>query len=61
MLRTQFDGTQVPISNVQDLEITVISAQVQPATEADEFPQWGEFTKLTRITQGKPGGCKDSS
>ena len=52
-----FDGTEVPAEDVADLSVTVITAQVKPAASADQFPQWSDFTKLTRITQGKPGGC----
>ena len=53
----QFDGTQVPIGDVADLTITVVGAEVEPAAAADQFPQWGDFTELTTITQGRPGGC----
>ncbi|KAK6385189.1 hypothetical protein LTR65_009590 [Meristemomyces frigidus] len=52
-----FDGTQVPAEDVADLTISVVSAEVQPACAKDEFPQWGDFTVLTSVTQGKPGGC----
>lgn len=52
-----FDGTQVAVEDVADLSVTVITAQVQPALSADQFPQWSNFTVLTRITHGKPGGC----
>ncbi|KAK5135710.1 hypothetical protein LTR08_004696 [Meristemomyces frigidus] len=52
-----FDGTQVPVGEVADLTITVVGAEVEPAAAADQFPRWGDFTELTTITQGKPGGC----
>ncbi|KAK5168744.1 uncharacterized protein LTR77_006053 [Saxophila tyrrhenica] len=52
-----FDGTQIPPDSVADLTITVITAKVQPAESVDDFPQWSEFTEVTRVTQGKPGGC----
>lgn len=52
-----FDGTEVPAEDVADLIVTVVTAQAKPASSADQFPQWSDFTKLTRITQGKPGGC----
>jgi tyrosinase len=53
----QFDGTQIPVEDLADLTITVITAKMQPAASEDQFPEWSDFTKLTRITQGKPGGC----
>ena len=56
-LISQFDGSDVPAENVADLKITVVSAQVKPAASDDQFPQWSDFTELTRITRGKPGGC----
>jgi len=52
----QFDGSQVPPEDVADLTITVVSAEVEPASAQDQFPQWSNFTELTSITQGKPGG-----
>lgn len=51
-----FDGTEIPPEDVADLTVTVVTAQVKPAASEDQFPQWSDFTKLTRITQGKPGG-----
>ena len=52
-----FDGTEVPAEDVADLMVTVVTAQARPASSIDQFPQWSDFTKLTRVTQGKPGGC----
>lgn len=53
----KFDGTPVSASNVADLTVTVVSAEVQPAVEIDQFPTWTNFEELTRITRGKAGGC----
>lgn len=55
----QFDGSEVPVEDVADLTVTVVTAEVEPASSADEFPEWSNFTKLTRITHGKPGGCQE--
>ena len=52
-----FNGNQIPLEDVADLSVTVITAQVNPASSADEFPQWYNFRELTRITHGKLGGC----
>jgi tyrosinase len=56
---SMLDGGQVPIEQLaNDLTVTVVTAEVQPATADDNFPVWGQFTELTNITQGKPGGCR---
>jgi len=54
----QFDGSEVPPDQATGLEVTVVSAEVEPAVSDDEFPRWGAFTPLTGITRGRPGGCK---
>lgn len=54
---SMFDNTAVAPEDVADLMVTVVTAQVKPAASSDEFPDWGDFVQLTRITQGKPGGC----
>ncbi|TKA80498.1 hypothetical protein B0A55_02304 [Friedmanniomyces simplex] len=46
-----FGGSEVPVKDVADLAITVVSAEVEPATAADEFPTWGDFTVLTNVTE----------
>ncbi|KAK0868258.1 hypothetical protein LTR87_014249 [Friedmanniomyces endolithicus] len=52
-----FGGSEIPVEDVADLSITVVSAEVEPASAADEFPIWGDFTVLTNVTEGRPGGC----
>ncbi|KAK0283610.1 hypothetical protein LTR35_006069 [Friedmanniomyces endolithicus] len=52
-----FGGSEIPVEDVADLTITVVSAEVEPASAADEFPTWGDFTVLTNVTEGRPGGC----
>ncbi|KAK5114494.1 hypothetical protein LTR62_002429 [Meristemomyces frigidus] len=52
-----FDGTGVPTTELADLMITVVSAEVEPAESAEQFPRWGDFTVLTNVTEGKAGGC----
>ncbi|KXL44734.1 hypothetical protein M433DRAFT_166430 [Acidomyces richmondensis BFW] len=51
-----FDGTQVPVEDVADFMITVVSAQVEPPSSNNAFPKWGAFSELASITEGKPGG-----
>ncbi|KAK4892683.1 hypothetical protein LTR49_028562 [Elasticomyces elasticus] len=52
-----FDGSRIPLEDIGDLTITVVSAEVEPASATDQFPTWGDFTVLTSITEGKVGGC----
>ena len=54
----QFDGTPIAADDVADLSVTVVSAEVQPATSIGEFPKWSSFEKLTCVTRGKPGGYR---
>lgn len=51
------DGSEVPAEEVPGLSLTVVTAEVQPASAPDDFPQWGSFSVLANITEGKPGGC----
>ncbi|KAK3683147.1 hypothetical protein LTR37_020509 [Vermiconidia calcicola] len=52
-----FDDTEVFAEDVADLSVTVVTARVLPAASEDAFPQWSEFTEISGITRGKPGGC----
>lgn len=54
---TQFDGSEVPVEDLSQLTITVLTAQVEPAATNEDFPAWGDYTVLTNVTQGQPGGC----
>lgn len=51
----QFHATAVACEDVADLSITIISADVRPAAADDEFPRWGNFTRLNAF-QGKQCG-----
>ncbi|KAK3069943.1 hypothetical protein LTR53_011321 [Teratosphaeriaceae sp. CCFEE 6253] len=53
----QFDGAQIPLTSIGDFTITVVSAEVEPASASDQFPTWGDYTVLSDVTQGKLGGC----
>lgn len=55
-LTDQMDGTTVDANDVADLAVTVVSAQVQPPAAENQFPSWHNFTELTSITYGRPGG-----
>lgn len=50
------DGTVVDPDDVADLEVTVVSAQIQRPAAEDEFPSWHNFTELASVTHGRPGG-----
>ncbi|KAL2358572.1 common central domain of tyrosinase-domain-containing protein [Cryomyces antarcticus] len=53
---TMMNDTEVPRNAVPDLAVSVVSAQVKPASSHNDFPQWGDFTVLAGITDGRPGG-----
>ena len=50
------DGTEIALSSVPDLSVAVVQAQVNPASCDTEFPEWGPFTALVSVTQGRTGG-----
>ncbi|GAB7366278.1 hypothetical protein MBLNU230_g7835t1 [Neophaeotheca triangularis] len=52
-----FDNSIIPPSAVGNLEISIATAEVEPAADEGAFPSWGDFKTLTAVTQGKPGGC----
>ncbi|KAI5244883.1 Di-copper centre-containing protein [Aureobasidium subglaciale] len=52
----KYDGGEVAVADVPDLSLNVVQAQVTPAADETEFPQWGAFTALTSVTAGKVGG-----
>ena len=47
---SQFDGTLVPVEDLGDLVVTIVSAEVQPASSIDQFPTWSSFTELHQAT-----------
>ncbi|THZ10344.1 Di-copper centre-containing protein [Aureobasidium pullulans] len=53
---SKYDGGEVAVVQVPDLSLNVVQAQVTPAADETEFPQWGAFTALTSVTAGKAGG-----
>lgn len=50
------DGTEVPVANVPDLSVSVVSATVQPATADDSFPTWKGYNDLINVTAARAGG-----
>ena len=59
LIDSQSDGSEVPIAAFKDqLMVTVVSAEVEPAAGPGSFPSWGEYEVLANVTQGKPGGCR---
>jgi len=50
------DDTAVPINQVSDLKIAVVSSVVQKAATNTDFPQWGDFTVHDEITDSRPAG-----
>jgi tyrosinase len=54
---SQFDGTEIPIAEVPNLSVTVVGADVTPATKEDQFPHWNNFQSLRRVTDGIGARC----
>ncbi|KAM0718253.1 hypothetical protein Q7P37_006585 [Cladosporium fusiforme] len=53
----RFGGTEIPISEVPNLAVSVIGADVTPATREDQFPRWANFQSLQRVTKGIDERC----
>jgi tyrosinase len=50
-------GVEVPVEDVTDLKVSVVSVGVIPPPNISEFPQYvGEWKVHTGVTSGKPGG-----
>ena len=54
---SQFDGTEIPIAEVPNLPVSVVGADVTPATKEDQFPRWNNFQSLRRVTDGIGARC----
>jgi tyrosinase len=54
---SQFDGTEIPIAEVPNLSVSVVGADVTPATKEDQFPRWNNFQSLRRVTDGIGARC----
>jgi tyrosinase len=54
---SQFDGTEIPIAEVPNLSVSVVGADVTPATKNDQFPHWNNFQSLRRVTDGIGARC----
>lgn len=50
------DGAEVPAAIVPGLQISVVTAQATQAESDEAFPTWSQWTTLTNVTRGKPGG-----
>ena len=53
---TKMDDSPVPLEEVAQLKISVVSSVVQQAQNASDFPVWGEITVHGDITNDKVGG-----
>ena len=53
---TKMDDSPVPLDQVAQLKISVVSSVVTQAQNASDFPVWGEFTIHGDITDSKTGG-----
>ncbi|KAL8704173.1 MAG: hypothetical protein Q9201_002671 [Fulgogasparrea decipioides] len=53
---TTMDDKDVPRDQVPDLRVSVVTANVQAAQAADQFPIWGEMKVQTDVTNGRPAG-----
>ena len=54
---SQFDGTEIPIAEVPNLSVSVVGADVTPATKEDQYPRWNNFQSLRRVTDGIGARC----
>ncbi|CZT14535.1 related to tyrosinase precursor (monophenol monooxygenase) [Ramularia collo-cygni] len=54
---TTFNSTAIACEDFTDLSVTVVSSKVLSSVAEDEFPQWGNFTKLN-VSQEGQCGCK---
>lgn len=55
--KIQFDGTEIPLAEVPNLSVSVIGADVTPATRDDQFPRWANFQSLQRVTDNIGERC----
>lgn len=53
---TKMDDSPVPLDQVAQLKVSVVSSVVMQAQNASDFPVWGEFTLHGDVTDGKAGG-----
>lgn len=51
------DGTPVERAELPSLKVSVGHSLVAPPSDIAEFPTWGEATKETAVTAGRPGGA----
>ena len=56
-LPSQFDGTEIPLADVPNLSVSVVGADVTPATKDDQFPKWANFQALRHVTDGIGARC----
>jgi tyrosinase len=51
------DNTELPISELPSLQVSVLWSEIEPSKSASEFPKMvGEEQLLVEATDGKPGG-----
>lgn len=48
----------MPAPQVPGLQISVVSAQVEPAAALDAFPMWTNWQVLFDVTHGHAGGLQ---
>lgn len=53
----QFDGTEILLTDVPNLSVSVVGADVTPATKDDQFPKWTNFQALRQVTDGIGARC----
>lgn len=56
-MQLKFDGTEIPLSEVPSLAVTVVGADVTPATKDDQFPRWANFQSIRHVTDGIGARC----
>ena len=53
-------GNAIPISQISELTISIVTSQVTPAASLEKLPTWGEYQVLEAITRGKAGGLQNA-
>lgn len=54
------DETPVEREDIPSLKVSVGHALVEIPTNIAEFPTWGEMSRATAVTAGRPGGASEN-
>ncbi|QDS78173.1 hypothetical protein FKW77_005300 [Venturia effusa] len=57
----KIEGGEIPHKELPDLQVSVASTEIRPATSMFEFPKWvGDWKIHADVTHGKPNGICDA-